>query len=164
MLAWPLTISMLALAGLPATAGFIGKLYLIEAAVEGDYTWLGGVHRDRDDDLARLLPARGRGDLDAAGGRAERAGGAGAGDRRRLAGGRRRAEPPAPARCLVILGARPLLAAAATVFFGVIPSPLVDWAAQPATSIGALLLTPPSLAGPAAGRIVRGDRHQALPV
>ena len=39
-LAWPLTISMLALAGLPATAGFIGKLYLIEALVEGDYTWL----------------------------------------------------------------------------------------------------------------------------
>ena len=40
-LAWPLTISMLALAGLPGTAGFIGKLYLIEAAVEADYTWLG---------------------------------------------------------------------------------------------------------------------------
>src|SRR3954452_12544594 len=39
-LAWPLTISMLALAGLPATAGFIGKLYLIEALVEGDFTWL----------------------------------------------------------------------------------------------------------------------------
>ena len=31
---------MLALAGLPATVGFIGKLYLIEALVEGDYTWL----------------------------------------------------------------------------------------------------------------------------
>ena len=30
VLAWPLTISMLGLAGLPATAGFIGKLYLIE--------------------------------------------------------------------------------------------------------------------------------------
>ena len=40
-LAWPLTISMLALAGLPATAGFMGKLYLIEAAVDADYTWLG---------------------------------------------------------------------------------------------------------------------------
>src|SRR5688500_7274717 len=39
-LAWPLTISMLALAGLPGTAGFIGKLYLIEAAVDADYTWL----------------------------------------------------------------------------------------------------------------------------
>src|SRR6201992_2994298 len=39
-LAWPLAISMVGLAGLPATAGFIGKLYLIEALVEGDYTWL----------------------------------------------------------------------------------------------------------------------------
>lgn len=41
MLAWPLTIAMLALAGLPPTAGFIGKLYLIEALVDADWTWLG---------------------------------------------------------------------------------------------------------------------------
>ncbi len=40
-LAWPLTISMLALAGLPGTVGFFGKVYLIESAVAGDYTWLG---------------------------------------------------------------------------------------------------------------------------
>jgi NADH-quinone oxidoreductase subunit N len=40
-LAWPMTIAMLALAGFPATAGFIGKFYLIDAAVAGDYTWLG---------------------------------------------------------------------------------------------------------------------------
>jgi NADH-quinone oxidoreductase subunit N len=40
-LAWPMTIAMLALAGFPATAGFIGKFYLIRAAVEGDYAWLG---------------------------------------------------------------------------------------------------------------------------
>jgi NADH-quinone oxidoreductase subunit N len=39
-LAWPMTIAMLALAGFPATAGFIGKFYLIDAAVKGDYTWL----------------------------------------------------------------------------------------------------------------------------
>ncbi|MDP2712630.1 MAG: NADH-quinone oxidoreductase subunit N [Solirubrobacteraceae bacterium] len=39
-LAWSMTISMLALAGFPATAGFIGKFYLIEAAVAGAYTWL----------------------------------------------------------------------------------------------------------------------------
>jgi NADH-quinone oxidoreductase subunit N len=39
-LAWPMTIAMLALAGFPATAGFIGKFYLIRAAVDGDYTWL----------------------------------------------------------------------------------------------------------------------------
>jgi NADH-quinone oxidoreductase subunit N len=40
-LAWPMTISMLALAGIPATAGFFGKFYLIDAAVAGGYTWLG---------------------------------------------------------------------------------------------------------------------------
>jgi NADH-quinone oxidoreductase subunit N len=39
-LAWPMTIAMLALAGFPATAGFMGKFYLIRAAVDGDYTWL----------------------------------------------------------------------------------------------------------------------------
>ncbi len=41
LLAWPMTISMLALAGIPATAGFIGKFYLIDASVQGGYTWLG---------------------------------------------------------------------------------------------------------------------------
>jgi NADH-quinone oxidoreductase subunit N len=40
-LAWPMTIAMLSLAGIPATAGFIGKLYLIQATVDGDYAWLG---------------------------------------------------------------------------------------------------------------------------
>ncbi|HEX4364549.1 MAG TPA: NADH-quinone oxidoreductase subunit N [Solirubrobacteraceae bacterium] len=40
LLAWPMTIAMLALAGFPATAGFIGKFYLIDAAVSGGYTWL----------------------------------------------------------------------------------------------------------------------------
>ncbi len=43
LLAWPMTISMLALAGIPATAGFIGKFYLIDAAIAGGYTWLGVV-------------------------------------------------------------------------------------------------------------------------
>jgi NADH-quinone oxidoreductase subunit N len=41
LLAWPMTIAMLALAGFPATAGFFGKLYLIEAAVDNGYAWLG---------------------------------------------------------------------------------------------------------------------------
>ena len=36
-----MTIAMLSLAGFPATAGFIGKFYLIDASVAGDYTWLG---------------------------------------------------------------------------------------------------------------------------
>jgi NADH-quinone oxidoreductase subunit N len=40
-LAWPMTIAMLSLAGFPATGGFIGKFFLIDASVSGDYTWLG---------------------------------------------------------------------------------------------------------------------------
>jgi NADH-quinone oxidoreductase subunit N len=39
-LAWSLTIAMLALAGIPATAGFVGKFQLIDALVDGNYTWL----------------------------------------------------------------------------------------------------------------------------
>jgi NADH-quinone oxidoreductase subunit N len=39
-LAWPMTISMLSLAGFPVTMGFFGKLYLIEAAVDNGYAWL----------------------------------------------------------------------------------------------------------------------------
>jgi NADH-quinone oxidoreductase subunit N len=41
LLAWPMTIAMLSLAGFPATAGFVGKFYLIDAAVGGSYTWVG---------------------------------------------------------------------------------------------------------------------------
>jgi NADH-quinone oxidoreductase subunit N len=40
-LAWPMTIAMLSLAGFPATAGFFGKLYLIQAAVDNEWGWLG---------------------------------------------------------------------------------------------------------------------------
>jgi NADH-quinone oxidoreductase subunit N len=39
-LAWSMTISMIALSGLPITAGFIGKILLIISAVAGDYAWL----------------------------------------------------------------------------------------------------------------------------
>lgn len=39
-LAWPMTISMFALAGLPVTIGFMGKIFLILAAVDGGYSWL----------------------------------------------------------------------------------------------------------------------------
>ena len=120
---------MLALAGLPGTAGFIGKLYLIEAAVEGDYTWLGvaivigtmislayylrvvaAVWMGPGDEPA---PARAGGELPA------------------IAGGSPEADEaaarPTGGRCAVVLGLMGL-AAAATIFFGVIPSPLVDWA------------------------------------
>ena len=40
LLAWSLTIAMLALAGIPGTVGFIGKLQLIHSLVNGGYGWL----------------------------------------------------------------------------------------------------------------------------
>jgi NADH-quinone oxidoreductase subunit N len=40
-LAWPMSIAMFALAGIPGTVGFIGKFQLIHALVDGSYTWLG---------------------------------------------------------------------------------------------------------------------------
>jgi len=43
VLAWPMTIAMLSLAGFPATAGFFGKVYVIGAAVDNGYAWLGVV-------------------------------------------------------------------------------------------------------------------------
>jgi NADH-quinone oxidoreductase subunit N len=134
-LAWPLTISMLALAGLPGTAGFIGKLYLIEGAVGASYTWLGvaiavgtmislayylrvvaavwmrpaAVAVPGETPSTREVPA--------------------------IAGGSPEADdvaatdgpPPGASRCVVILGLA-ATAAAATIVFGVIPSPLVHWA------------------------------------
>src|SRR6201995_6003288 len=39
-LAWPMSIAMLALAGIPGTVGFICKFQLIHALVDGGYTWL----------------------------------------------------------------------------------------------------------------------------
>jgi NADH-quinone oxidoreductase subunit N len=39
-LAWPMTVAMLSLAGIPGTVGFIGKFQLIHALVNGAYTWL----------------------------------------------------------------------------------------------------------------------------
>jgi NADH-quinone oxidoreductase subunit N len=143
-LAWPLTISMLALAGLPATAGFMGKLYLIEAAVDADYTWLAvAIAIGTMISLAYYLrvvaavwmrPAAEPLAPEAAGMPA-------------MAGGSQEADqpsvPPHPAaltppgtRCLAILIPAAALAAA-TIFFGVIPSPLVDWASNAGQAVAA---------------------------
>jgi NADH-quinone oxidoreductase subunit N len=40
LLAWPITIAMLALAGLPGTIGFFGKVFLIGVAVDSGWAWL----------------------------------------------------------------------------------------------------------------------------
>jgi NADH-quinone oxidoreductase subunit N len=124
LLAWPLTIAMLGLAGLPATAGFIGKLYLIEALVEGSYTWLAVfIAVGTMISLAyylRVVAAMWM----RPGGEAAAAGATPA-----IAGASPEADPIDPQA-----GRRPhlvvpaLLAAAAVVFFGIVPQPLVEFA------------------------------------
>ncbi len=129
LLAWPLTISMLALAGLPATAGFIGKLYLIEALVEGNYTWLAVfIAVGTMISLAyylRVVAAMWM-----------RPGGEAAGATPAIAGASPEADPIDPdagRRAYLVVPA--LLAAAATVFFGVIPQPLVEFASHAGASL-----------------------------
>jgi len=131
LLAWPLTISMFALAGLPMTAGFIGKLYLIEALVEGDYTWLAvfiavgtmislayylrvvaamWMRPGAEDAAATELPA--------------------------MAGASPEADPIDPeAGTSPWLVGPALLATAATIFFGIVPEPLVEFAKHAGASL-----------------------------
>jgi NADH-quinone oxidoreductase subunit N len=160
-LAWCLTISMIALAGLPGTAGFMGKLFLIEALVEGDYTWLAVMiaigtmislayylrvvavmwMRPRGDEERETIP-RPRTDLPAMAGGSPEADTFGTGSADASAAAVEPAplapvDPDAPRR-LYLLGPA-LLATAATVFFGVIPQPLVEWAEQAGASIFTLL-------------------------
>jgi NADH-quinone oxidoreductase subunit N len=135
-LAWPLTISMLALAGLPATAGFIGKLYLIEALVEGDYTWLAVfIAVGTMISLAyylRVVAAMWM----SPGESALAAGTAGPGGTPVISGASPEADPTDPdAGRRWYLVAPAVIAAAATVFFGVIPQPLVDFATHAGASI-----------------------------
>jgi NADH-quinone oxidoreductase subunit N len=126
LLAWPLTISMLALAGLPATVGFIGKLYLIEALVEGDYTWLAVfIAVGTMISLAyylRVVAAMWM----RPGEEATPA----------IAGASPEADPidPDAGRRIYLVGPA-LLAAAGTIFFGVIPQPLVEFAQQAGSAL-----------------------------
>jgi NADH-quinone oxidoreductase subunit N len=129
-LAWPLTISMLALAGFPGTAGFIGKFFLIEGTVEGGFTWLGvvivigsmvslayylrvvaAVWMQPGAEPVRAAPVMAGGSAEAG-----RLGG-------RLAGVQ-----------IEVLGVA-VLAAAAVVAFGIIPSPLLDLASDASGAI-----------------------------
>jgi NADH-quinone oxidoreductase subunit N len=134
LLAWPLTIGMLALAGLPGTSGFMGKLFLIEATVDGDYTWLGvAIVIGTMVSLAYYLrvvaavwmrpeptvePPAEPGAMPA------------------IAGGSPETDaiPRGASRCALIVGSA-LICGAATIAFGVAPSPLLDWASHAAGSL-----------------------------
>ncbi len=139
LLAWPMTIAMLALAGFPATAGFFGKVYLIEAAADNGYAWLGvvivvgsaislayylrvvaAVWMRSPEGSAAVAPAVAAG---------------GGGPRPAIAGGSPEADEEEVAVRMVdrrlrqpeVIGLA-VVCAAATIFFGVYPSPLLDLA------------------------------------
>jgi NADH-quinone oxidoreductase subunit N len=135
LLAWPLTISMLALAGLPATSGFMGKLFLIEALVDGDYTWLAvAIAIGTMVSLAYYLR------VVAAVWMRPGAEPAVAPEMPAIAGASPEADAidPEAGRRLYLVGPA-LLAAAATVFFGVIPQPLVAWAEHAGAALAQFL-------------------------
>jgi NADH-quinone oxidoreductase subunit N len=151
-LAWPITISMLSLAGLPGTVGFMGKLYLIEAAVEGDYTWLAvAIAIGTMVSLAYYLrvvaavwmrpavePAAPGGVPAIAGGSPEADPQAVASPPARARPGRDAAGTPTGGRCPLVL-VPTALAAAATIVFGIVPSPLVDWATNAGEALAPFL-------------------------
>jgi NADH-quinone oxidoreductase subunit N len=132
-LAWPMTIAMLALAGFPATSGFIGKFYLIDASVKGDYAWLGVVivvgsmlslvYYLRVLAVMWMEPA----DIELPGVARRRA--------RPVAGW----SPEADARAQPEVAFVAVATAAATVVLGIVPQPLFHLAHDVGTSINQLL-------------------------
>ena len=127
IVAWPLTIAMLALAGLPPTAGFIGKLYLFQALVEADWTWLGVmiaigtmislVYYMRVVAMVWMAPAS-----DAS---------------LQVPAGEPGVDLESSRRWYLILPA--VLGSAAVVFFGIIPQPLVEFAQHAGNALSAYI-------------------------
>jgi NADH-quinone oxidoreductase subunit N len=132
-LAWPMTIAMLGLAGFPATAGFMGKFYLLSASVDGGYDWLAifivvgsvislGYYLRV---VAAMWMSPGDVEVPAAA--------PGAPPRRlaRVGGWSPDARAVAQPEVLAVA----LVAAAGVVFFGIIPSPLFDLAKDVGTAL-----------------------------
>jgi NADH-quinone oxidoreductase subunit N len=132
LLAWPMTIAMLSLAGFPATAGFIGKFYLIDASVAGEYTWLGIVIVVGSVvSLVYYLRVvavmwMGRYEVELPGLPRRRV--------KPVAGW----SPEADVRAQPEVAAVAILFAAATIFFGIVPDPLFDAARDVGTSLSSL--------------------------
>ncbi len=146
-LAWPMTIGMLGLAGIPGTVGFIGKFQLISALVSGDYTWLAIVLVIGSmislgyylrviamiwmrSPVAAPVPgaAAGPGEL------APIAGGSLESDEWEEGPGAAGSALAYPELILVAVGF-----AAATIFFGIFPSPLFHLAGHAANALAGLL-------------------------
>jgi NADH-quinone oxidoreductase subunit N len=150
-LAWPMSIAMLALAGIPGTVGFIGKFQLIHALVDGGYTWLAIVlvigsmislgyylrviaalwMRDE-------VPAPARTPLMGRGGLAPIAGGSREADEDNgfVAGGGPVSSSVAAAGPAPEVTAVAVLFAAASVVFGIFPQVLFDFAAHAGRALG----------------------------
>jgi NADH-quinone oxidoreductase subunit N len=119
-LAWPMTIAMLSLAGFPATAGFIGKLYLIDAAVSDGYEGIGVmivvgsmislVYYLRVVAVMWMSPV----EIELPTVRPRRV--------KPVAGWSPEADPRAQPEVAAVA----ILCAAAAIFFGIVPSPLFD--------------------------------------
>ena len=138
-LAWPMTIAMLSLAGIPATAGFVGKFYLIDAAVDGGYTWLAVVIVVGSMiSLAYYLRVIARMWMTAS--PAEVATGAPA--RPAIAGGSPEADavdpPPARSPAGTETTALAVVFGAATIVFGIIPGPVFELARDAGRSLPGL--------------------------
>jgi NADH-quinone oxidoreductase subunit N len=115
-LAWPMTISMFALAGLPITLGFMGKIFLILAAVDGGYSWLAVVVvLGSAASLAYYLRVVAQIWMGVT----------------QVSSGERQRHPE--------LVAVAVLAAAATILFGFWPGPVVDLAEQAAKAFALLI-------------------------
>jgi len=134
LLAVPLTIAMLSLAGIPATAGFIGKIYLIRALVDGNYAWLGVIivvgSMISLGYYLRVIAAVWMRDSPA-----PAAALAGNG-RPLIAGGSEEAASDGRDFEVMLVA---VLFGAATVFFGIVPQPLFDLAQHAANSLTAFL-------------------------
>jgi len=132
LLAWPMTIAMLALAGFPATAGFIGKFYLIQATVDGEYAWLGvAIVVGSMISLVYYLRVvavmwMGRFEVELPTFPPRRV--------KQVAGW----SPEADARAQPEVVLVAVLAAAATIVFGIVPSPLFDLMRDVGSSFGFL--------------------------
>jgi NADH-quinone oxidoreductase subunit N len=154
-LAWPMTIGMLALAGIPGTIGFIGKFQLIRALVSGAYTWLAIVlvigsmislgyylrvvaaiwMRPAVPAPEREAAATGPGELAPIAGASPEVDEDSAAGHKGGTGALRVATRWAyPELIFVAVGF-----AAATIFFGIFPSPLFHLAGHAANALGSLL-------------------------
>ena len=142
-LAWPMTIAMLSLAGIPGTVGFIGKFQLIHALVSGHYTWLAVVlvigSMISLGYYLRVIAVIWMGSgapataaVGAAGGLAPIAGGSQELDHDGWPGSAESAPRPEAVFVAVLFGA-------ASIFFGIFPTPLFHLAAHAGHAITGLL-------------------------